>query len=94
MTQESEWYLKKETESLILAAQEQALRTNSFKQSIDKTSETPISRLCGESTETVWHIVSGCRKLVQKKYRKHHDKAGQGGSAGSPDAMQKVWVKV
>ena len=74
MTQESEWYLKKETESLILAAQEQALRTNSFKQSIDKTSETPISRLCGESTETVWHIVSGCRKLAQKEYRKRHAK--------------------
>ena len=53
MAQESEWYLKKETESLILAAQEQALRINSIKQSIDKTSETPISRLCGESTETV-----------------------------------------
>ena len=53
MAQESEWYLKKETESLILAAQEQALRINSIKQSIDKTSETPISRLCGQSTETV-----------------------------------------
>ena len=94
MAQESEWYLKKETESLILAAQEQALRTNSVKQSIGKTSETPRSRVCCESTETVWHIVSGCRKLVQKKYWKHHDKAGQGGSTGSPDAMQKVWVKV
>ena len=94
MAQESEWYLKKETEGLILAAQEQALRTNSVKHSIDKTSETPISRVCGESTETVWHIVSGCRKLVQKKYWKHHDKAGQGGSTGSPDARQKVWVKV
>ena len=35
-------FLKKETESLILAAQEQALRTNSIKHSIDKTSETPL----------------------------------------------------
>ena len=34
-------FLKKETEGLIPAAQEQALRTNSIKHSIDKTSETP-----------------------------------------------------
>ena len=40
-------FLKKETEGLILAAQEQALRTNSIKHSIDKTSETPLCRLCG-----------------------------------------------
>ena len=39
-------FLKKETEDLILAAQEQALRTNSIKHSIDKTSETPLCRLC------------------------------------------------
>ena len=46
-------FLKKETEGLILAAQEQALRTNSIKYSIDKTSETPLCRLCGDATETV-----------------------------------------
>ena len=39
-------FFKKETEGLILAAQEQALRTNSIKHSIDKTSETPLCRLC------------------------------------------------
>ena len=70
----SEWIFKKETEGLILAAQEQALRTNSIKHSIDKTSQTPLCRLCGESTETVWHIVSGCKKLAQNAYRKRHDK--------------------
>ena len=52
-------FLKKETEGLILAAQEQALRTNSIKYSIDKTSETPLCRLCGDATETVRYIVSG-----------------------------------
>ena len=67
-------YLKKEAEGLILAAQEQALRTNSIKHSIDKTSGTPLCRLCGESTETVRHIVSGCKKLAQNEYRKRHDK--------------------
>ena len=38
--------LKKETEGLILAAQGQALRTNSIKYSIDKISDTPLCRLC------------------------------------------------
>ena len=30
--------------------------------------------MCGDATETVRHIVSGCKKLAQKEYRKHHDK--------------------
>ena len=67
-------FLKKETEGLILAAQDQALRTNAIKCNIDKTSETPLCRLCGESAETVRHIVSGCKKLAQREYRKRHDK--------------------
>eukprot|EP00112_Aurelia_sp_Birch-Aquarium-sp1_P013553 Seg288.2 transcript_id=Seg288.2/GoldUCD/mRNA.D3Y31 product="hypothetical protein" protein_id=Seg288.2/GoldUCD/D3Y31 len=58
-------YLEKET-GLILTAQEQALRTNSIKHSTDKTSETPLCRLCGDSTETVTHIVSGCKKLPER----------------------------
>ena len=66
-------FLKKETEGLILAAQEQALRTNSIKLSIDKTSETPLCRLCGNSTETVRHI-SGCKRLAQREYKKRHNK--------------------
>ena len=65
---------KKETEGLILAAQEQALRTNSIKHSIDKTSETPLCRLCGDCSKTVRHIVSGCKQLAQREYRNCHDK--------------------
>ena len=40
---------KKVTEGLLLAAQEQALRKHSVR--IDKTSETSLFRLCGNSTE-------------------------------------------
>ena len=64
-------FLKKDTEGLILAAQEQALRTSSIKYSIDKT---PLCRLCGDATETVRPIVSGCKKLALREYRKRHDK--------------------
>ena len=67
-------FLKKETEGLILASQEQALRTNSIKHSIDKTSETPLCRLCGDCSETVRHIVSGCKKVAESEYRKCHEK--------------------
>ena len=66
-------YLKKETEEMICAAQEQALRTNSVKCYIDKTSDSRLSKLCGEISETVWHIVSGCANLAQKEYKKCHE---------------------
>ena len=60
-------FLKKETDGLILAAQEQSLRTNSINCSIDKTSETPLCRLCGDATETVRHsqwMQEGCPERV------------------------------
>ena len=46
-------FLTKEIEGFILAAQKQALRTNTIKHSIDTTSETPMCGLCGDPTETV-----------------------------------------
>ena len=66
--------LKKKKVGLILAAQEQALTTNSIKHSIVKTSETLLCRLCGNSTETVRHIISGFKRLAQREYKKRHDK--------------------
>ena len=45
--------LKRETETLLCAAQEQAIITNSVKYSIDKTSETPLCRLCIRNVESV-----------------------------------------
>ena len=85
-----EWILKKETEGLILAVEEQALTANSIKHSVNKTSETPLCRLCGESIETAWHIVSGCMKLVQNEYRKCH----QGGPAFTLGDVQEIWDRV
>ena len=51
-----------------------SFKNNSDKHSINKTPETSLGRLCGDSTETVRHIVSGCSKLAQREYRKHQDK--------------------
>ena len=67
-------YLKKETERLICAAQEQALRTNPVKSHIDKTNDSPLCRLCSEHLQSVWHISSGCPTLEQREYRKRPDK--------------------
>ena len=57
---------KKESEGTILAAQEQALRTNSITFSTDKTSDTLLCRLCGVHIETIRHVTSGCSKLALK----------------------------
>ena len=65
--------LKPETESLICAAQEQALRTNYIKHRIDKSTEDEMCRMCGKKGETVWHLVSECEKMAQKEYKRRHD---------------------
>ena len=59
--------LKVGTEALLCAAQEQAIRTNYMNYHIDKTSESPLCRLCGKKGESVQHIKGGCEKLAQKE---------------------------
>ena len=65
--------LKVETEALLCAAQEQAIRTNYVKHNIDRTSDSPLCRMCGKKGESVQHIISGCEKLAQKEYKRRHD---------------------
>jgi len=50
--------LKKETEALLMAAQDQALRTNAIKVKIDKQEGEAICRMCKNREETVTHITS------------------------------------
>ena len=47
-------------EALLCAAQAQTIRTNYVKYHINKTSESPLCRLCGKTGERVQHITSGC----------------------------------
>ena len=68
--------LKRETESLLYAIQKQALGVNAIKYSIDKTSDTPLYRLCNEKTGSITHIVSASLILAKRQYRKRHDKVG------------------
>ena len=66
--------LKRETESLIIAAQDQALRTNYRKAKVEKSTNISMCRLCKEKEETVSHIVSECAKIAQTEYKKRHDR--------------------
>ncbi|XP_023238417.1 uncharacterized protein LOC111637209 [Centruroides sculpturatus] len=65
--------LKKETEGLIFAAQEQAIRTNAIKARIEKSADDPTCRLCKEADETIDHILSCCKKIAQTEYKQRHN---------------------
>ena len=65
--------LKVETEAMLYAAQEQAIRTNYVKHKVDKTAQSPICRICDKKSESISHIVSECEKLAQKEYKRRHD---------------------
>ena len=67
-------YLKKETEGFIMAAQDQAIRTNAIKARIDKTSSDSKCRLSKVKEETIDHLVSSCSKIAQTDYKERHDK--------------------
>ena len=60
-----------------MAAQEQALNTNSVKKNIYGIGSTDKCRMCGKATESVTHIISQCSVLAQKEYKRRHDKVCQ-----------------
>ena len=61
--------LKGETESLLIAAQNNAIRTNHIKARIDNTQQNSRCRLWGERDKRINHIISECSKLAQKEYK-------------------------
>ena len=62
--------LKVTTEALIMAAQEQAIRTNNIKAKIDKIQENSKCRVSRKAEESVNHVLSECSKLSQKEYKR------------------------
>ena len=68
---------KRETESLLIAAQDNAIRTNHIKARIDKTQQNSKCRLCGDRDETINNIISECSKLAQREYKARHDWVGK-----------------
>ena len=68
---------KRETESLLIAAQNNAIRPYHITARIAKTQQNSKCRLCGDRDETINHIISECSKLVQKEYKTRHDWVGK-----------------
>ena len=64
--------LKRETESLLIAAQKKAIRTNYIKARIDKMQQNSKCRSCGDRNRTISYI-SECSKLSQKEYKIRYD---------------------
>ena len=83
--------LKREMESLI-AAKDQAIRTNYIKIMIDMSQEDPKCRMCEQNNETISHIVSECPKLAQKEYKKRHDNLARN-KGNSLGPVRKIWVE-
>ena len=68
--------LERETESLIVAAQNQSIRANLVKAKVEKSQGDSLCRMCRKVDESVDHIVSGCSKLAQE-YKKRHNNLGK-----------------
>ena len=67
-------YLKKETESTIVEAQDQALCTRNLRNAVYRENLESICRVFATADEAVAHIVSECSKLGQKEYKRvRHD---------------------
>ena len=69
--------LKRETETLIVAAQNQSLRTNLVKAKINNSQRDSLCRVCRKVDEIIDHIISGCSKLAQKEFKRRHDNLGK-----------------
>ena len=66
--------IKGETESTIVAAQDQAISTNYFKNKILKEEIESKCRLCKQHEETIDHLASGCPILAKNEYLMRDDK--------------------
>ena len=65
--------LKRETQSLIVTAQNQSIRTNLVKAKIGKSQGDSLCRVYRKVDDSIDHIASGCSKLAQKKYKRRPD---------------------
>jgi len=64
--------LNAETESEIVAAQDQAIQTKYYATKILNTETDSKCRLCQQFDETIGHIMSACPILAKEQYIKRH----------------------
>ena len=63
----------KRKQKVLVAAQNQSIRTNLVIAKIDKSQGNSLCRVCRIVDESIDHIVSGCSKLAQKEYKRRHN---------------------
>ena len=59
--------LKRETKSLLIAAQNNTIRINYIKAKMDNMPQNSKCRLFDDRDETINHTISECSKLAQKE---------------------------
>jgi len=72
-------WLAPANEGLVLAAQDQVIRTRNYEWAVMKTRERDAAacRICHGELETVDHIINGCGELAKKEYLKRHNRVVQ-----------------
>ena len=65
--------VRENTEAIITASQDQALRTKWIKVNIDGVDCSPLCRVCQPVDETFLHISSGCKQLAKWRYMIRHN---------------------
>ena len=68
---------QREKAYLLIAALNNAIRTNHIKMRIDNTQQNSKCRLCDDRDETINPIISEYSKLAQKDYKTRHDLVGK-----------------
>jgi hypothetical protein len=69
--------IKGETESTIMAAQDQVISTNYFRTKILKREIESRCRICKEYEEIIDHLISGCPTLVKNECIIRHDEVSR-----------------
>ena len=69
--------VKRETKSLLIATQNNAIRINHIKVRIDKTQQNNKCRLCGHRDKKINRIISEYSKFAQKEYKTWQDWVGK-----------------
>ena len=66
-------YFNPATESLLIAAQDQALNTNWLSCHVHHTVSSDLCRQCRMYPKTIEHIIAGCPTMVQTVYLDRHN---------------------
>ena len=68
--------LRVETKNLTFTVLELALKINCMKfktDKIDKIAESSLCRVYGEKGESMGYVISGCKKLAHREYKRRRD---------------------